>query len=108
MIEEARFVLRVRQHPPRPVGETFEHFSKGTARAVRVSPSPRSAWHAQPDHGDDVALDLIRPTPEGEDRLRPGLLLQATSQDGPRRTLDQVARLSDHLEQLSRDLQREL
>jgi hypothetical protein len=49
---------------------------------------PGGARHSQPDHGDDVALDLIRPTPEGEDRLTPGLLLEPTTQRRPRRTVD--------------------
>ena len=66
------------------------------------------ARHAQPDHGDDVALDLVRPSAEGEDGLAPGLVLQPAPQDRPWRPLDQVPGLTDHLEQQPIDLQRQL
>ena len=46
--------------------------------------------HPQADHGDDVALDLIRPSPEREDGLAPGLVLEAAAEDRPRGPFDQV------------------
>jgi hypothetical protein len=54
------------------------------ARSPHAAPSPPSAWrarHAQPDHGDDVALYLVRPTSERENGLAPRLILQAPAQD---------------------------
>ena len=57
--------------------------SRPAERARRVSSTGR-ARHAQSDHGDDVALDLVRPTAEGEDGLAPGLVLEPAPQDGPR------------------------
>jgi hypothetical protein len=95
VIEQAGLVLSEGQNAPCPVGKAFEHPQKGTGQDRRApkadgevaTPSATTmcsagcAGHPQADHGNDVALHLVRPTTEGEDGLAPGLILQAATED---------------------------
>src|SRR5262245_39239171 len=73
-------------------------------RAKSIVPPSARARHPEAGHRDDVALDLVRAAPEGEDQGRPVHAFDTTLHDRVRRTGAQRARLAHHLEQQLVDL----